>query len=297
MSEFEQIEQLGGNKQAPNSQVNFSCNYKFQAVNWVLTWNNYPDDVFEQLSKLLVPLCDKWIFGKEVGEKGTPHIQGAFKLKKKMRQGAIYNLFGCEFFLDKMKGRWCDQVYCAKGDNFICDKPIRHKPTLITYDMLRQEQKDIADRFKDYEDPLFGRKVYWFFEEKGNWGKSILCKYLVDQEEAFIVQGKNNDILFGISEYVSKHGNSPKIVIVDVPRCNQGHVSYQAIESIKNGCLYSSKYESGMIRFDSPHVLVFSNQIPEVHNLSADRWEIEYLGNDDEIEEELSKVLDELNED
>lgn len=267
----EQIEQIGGNKQTP------IFDYKFQAVNWIMTWNNYPDDVFEQLSNKLAPLCDKYIFGKEVGAQGTPHIQGAFKLKKKMRQGSIYKLFNCEFFLDKMKGRWNDQVYCAKDGNFICDKPIRKKPSIITYDMLRQNQKDIADKFKDYENPIFGRKIYWYWESDGNWGKSILCKYLVDCEDAFIVQGKNNDILFGIAEYVKANGNSPKIVVLDVPRCNNNHVSYQAIESIKNGLFYSNKYESGMCRFDSPHILVFSNQEPDYEYLSEDRWIVNEL--------------------
>lgn len=269
--EGEQIEQIGGNKQTP------IFDYKFQAINWIMTWNNYPVDVFEQIEQHLQPLCDKWIFGKEIGKCGTPHIQGAFKLKKKMRQGSIYKLFGCEFYLDKMKGRWNDQIYCAKEGEFICDKPIRRKPTLISYDMLRPSQKKIADKFKDYEDALFGRKIYWFWESNGNWGKSILCKYLVDFEDAFIVQGKNSDILFGIAEYVKNNGNSPKIVVLDVPRCNCGHVSYQAIESIKNGLFYSNKYESGMCRFDSPHILVFSNQEPDYEYLSHDRWIVEEL--------------------
>ena len=80
---IEQVEQFGGNKQTPNSTLNSSSDYKFQATNWVMTWNNYPDNVFELIEQQLIPLCDKYIFGKEVGEQGTPHIQGAFKLKKK----------------------------------------------------------------------------------------------------------------------------------------------------------------------------------------------------------------------
>lgn len=275
---LEQIEQFGGNKQSPNCKLNSSCEYKFQATNWVITWNNYPEDVFEQIKQVLIPLCIHYIFGKEVGDQGTPHIQGAFKLKKKMRQGAIYNLFGTKFFLDKMKGRWSDNLYyCSKSGDFICDKPIRPKPKLMTYDILRPNQRLIADKFKDYEDPLFGRKVYWYWEEKGGWGKSVLCKYLVDCEDAFIVQGKNSDILYGFSEYVKKHGNSPKIVVYDVPRVNQGHVSYQAIESIKNGCFYNTKYESDRCRFDSPHVIVFSNQEPVIESLSECRWIVEEL--------------------
>ena len=48
-----------GNKQ--NSLMGSSCNFQCKA--WVLTWNNYPIDVFEQMSKHLVPLCEKYVFG------------------------------------------------------------------------------------------------------------------------------------------------------------------------------------------------------------------------------------------
>ena len=119
MSNSEQNEQdnsgLGNKQTKPESQY-VEC--KFQAKNWVMTWNNYPDEqmsnVFDILKDKLVPLCDKYVFAKEIGEEGTPHIQGAFILKSKMRQGRIYNLLGYKFFLDKMKGKWEHQKYCVK---------------------------------------------------------------------------------------------------------------------------------------------------------------------------------------
>ena len=60
---IEQIEQAGGNKQTP------AFNSSFQCKNRVMTYNNYPDDIFEQIKQHLVPLCEKYVFGKEVGEK------------------------------------------------------------------------------------------------------------------------------------------------------------------------------------------------------------------------------------
>ena len=147
----------------------------------------------------------------------------------------------------------------------------------MNYDMLRTEQKEIVDKFKEMEDPLFGRKVYWFWEGKGSWGKSLTCMYMIDHMKAFVVAGKNNDILCGITKHIEEQGECPPIVIFDIPRCNCGHTSYQAIENLKNGYFYSGKYESGMCRFNRPHIICFSNEKPEDHNLSSDRWIIEEL--------------------
>lgn len=269
---FEQIEQGGGNKQTPP----ISCN--FQAKNWVMTWNNYPDDVFEQLEQALCPLCIKYIFGKEIGEQGTPHIQGAFVLKSKMRQGTIYKLFNTTFYLDKMKGRWNDQKYCAKDGNYITNVKIPMALAKVTIEMLRPEQREIASLFTEREDPLFGRKIYWFYETQGNWGKSILTTYMIDQLEATEVSGKGADVLCGIATLVEKHGECPPIVIYDIPRSiGPEYVSYTSIEKIKDGKFFSGKYESGMVRFNKPHIICFANEPPSISKLSRDRWVIRNL--------------------
>lgn len=272
---FEQIEQVGGNKQTPTNIDIPVC--KFQAVNWVMTWNNYPDDCIEQLEQRLAPLCKKYIFGKEVGSEGTPHIQGAFCLHKKTRQDTIWKLFGCKFFLDKMRGRWNDQKYCGKDGDFISNVRLPVALRKVDVNILRPDQRQVANLFTDREDPIFGRNVYWFWEPKGGWGKSILCKYMIDHMEAFVCEGANNDILCGISKYIEEHGECPPIIIFDIPRVNEGGVSYQAIEKLKNGYFFSSKYESGMVRFNSPHVIVFANQGPDYNKLSRDRWRIRNL--------------------
>jgi len=49
----------------------------------VFTWNNYAEDTEDLLEKELVPICKYVVFGKEVGESGTPHLQGYAQLKKR----------------------------------------------------------------------------------------------------------------------------------------------------------------------------------------------------------------------
>ena len=103
-----------GNKQKPSESSS-----SYRAINWVMTWNNYPEEAIGLLDAKLVPLCERYVFGEEVGEKGTKHIQGAFVLKERTRQSAIYKLLGHTFYLDKMKGKWEHQNYCMKDGNYI----------------------------------------------------------------------------------------------------------------------------------------------------------------------------------
>jgi len=67
---------------------------------------------------------------------------------------------------------------------------------------------------------------------------------------------------------------TPQIVLFNFTRALEGHVSYTAIESVKDGLVFSGKYEGGTKIFKSPHVIVFSNWHPDVTQLTRDRWEI-----------------------
>ena len=68
--------------------------------------------------------------------------------------------------------------------------------------------------------------------------------------------------------------SNTKIVVIDLPRNNGNKVSYDAIESIKNGLICNTKFETGSKGFAPPHIVVFANALPEIEKLSADRWNI-----------------------
>jgi len=74
--------------------------------------------------------------------------------------------------------------------------------------------------------------------------------------------------------YNEKRKKYPKIIIFDVPRTHIDYLNYEAIESIKNGCFFSGKYECCQVIMNCPHVLIFANTEPERYKLSSDRWNI-----------------------
>lgn len=252
---------------------------------WLFTLNNYTCDEMVQLNSMFVSLDAKFIIGEEVGEKcGTPHLQGYVEFPTKVRPvaNAAKVLGHSRIHWEKRRGTREQNIkYCAKEGNYSVTG--LHVPTptsLITYGDLRDRQRAIADLYSADEDPKFGRKIHWYYEKLGGWGKSILAAYLHDQKGALVLSGKSADCKYAIMKYVEEKGEGPKIVVIDIPRTSMDYVNYEAIESIKNGLFFSSKYESGICRFNRPWLIVFANCAPEWGRMSADRWQVVELGHD-----------------
>ena len=56
---------------------------------------------------------------------------------------------------------------------------------------------------------------------------------------------------------------------------NHESCCYTVLESIKDGCATASKFNSEVVRFKSPNVVVvFSNSTPDIQQLSKDRWKV-----------------------
>lgn len=246
------------------------------AKRWCFTWNNYPADWNSSIVPIIGPVGN-YIIGKEVGESGTPHLQGYIEFHKKVRALSVGLPKGIHW--EKAKGnRDSNLKYCSKDGEYVASGFRVPRPVpKMKMSMLRRNQKAISALFSEPEDPLFGRIIYWFWEAKGSWGKSICGKHLVDCRDAIIVGGKRDNILCGVASFVEKNSEGPPLVIFDIPRANGAHASFSAMESVKNGLFFSGKYESAMVRFNSPHCVVFANEEPDYSGLSGDRWRVRNL--------------------
>lgn len=242
------------------------------AKRWCFTWNNYPEDYDELLGSKLTG-C-KFIYGKEVGKSGTPHLQGYLELDNKNRPSN----FGLpkQIHWEVAKGnREANIKYCTKdGDyygNFQVEKPLK----LLTVEQLYDWQKGIYDILKC--DPS-DRTIYWVWEAVGNRGKSAFVKFCLSHFGGIICAGKAADIKYLIVKYKETHGIYPRYIFYDVSRKMKNFVCWNVLEEIKNGCFSSTKYECEMVLMNSPHIFCFANFEPDYDMVSGDRLNVIALG-------------------
>ncbi len=243
---------------------------------WCFTLNNYTEEEANKLDKkistqstLIRGCCQE-----EVGDEKTPHLQGVI----------TFNRGQTLTFMKKINERahWeptrnlkASLIYCSRPDkrsgriwcwNYYVKEPIEDPMKGLEF---KQWQLDIL---KLIETKPNRRDVHWYYEFVGNTGKSVFTTYLVDKHEAFAPGGSSKDILYGFAALNKK--KDVKIVVIDIPREVEIGVSYDAIEKLKNGLFYQTKYECEMVRFNPPHVIVFSNFPPREGSLSEDRIQL-----------------------
>ena len=283
-----------GNKQE-SSQNETDKVGSFRCKCWIMTWNNYPEDAIGQLDSKLVNLCEdgKYVFGEEIGAKGTRHIQGAFVLKERTRQSAIYKLLGHTFYLDKMKGKWEHQNYCMKDGNYISSgglKKYRKPMKILSVEQLNAWELKIDNIIRNEEPD--DRTINWFFSRGRNMGKTTFAKYLTKTYGGCVIGGKSADSKNNIATYVNnaEDKRAPELVICPIPKSyDVEYISYEAIEMIKDMYFYSGKYEGGQVNDDSPHLFVFANSMPDWTKMSKDRWKVyEILDKEGNYEEKDS---------
>ena len=244
-------------------------------VHHAFTWNNYPSNWLE----LIVPTFHSFDMRKcriqtEVGESGTPHLQGVvslgikcrdteFKLPKQIHWEPVESLFHCY--------KYCSKLESRDTNNFVeFDWP----PVPKTISVLRPWQEELYNHIKTEPDD---RSIYWYYDNVGGSGKSAFCKMLAVKhpKEVLVIQGgKLADIINIIFNTDTARLTT---VIIDIPRQQSNKVSFAAVECIKNGMITNTKFETGVKFFNTVHIIIFSNAEPDLHELSHDRWRVRSL--------------------
>lgn len=90
-----------------------------QSLRWCFTLNNYDEAELDSLRKSLSDSSQVRyaVFGHEIGEFGTPHLQGYVALSKKKRLNAFKSLVGQRAHVEVAKGNERQNIaYCSKAD-------------------------------------------------------------------------------------------------------------------------------------------------------------------------------------
>ncbi|AXH75570.1 MAG: putative viral replication protein [Cressdnaviricota sp.] len=239
---------------------------------WSFTLNNYTDDDIKFFCDTLDTA--KYMFQEETGEIGTPHLQGVIYFENARTGKQMKELHS--------KVHW-EKTKCLKGSVNYCCKEETRTGKIYHKGWSPPEQLDIITNLYDWQQTIVDllktkpdkRTIHWFWEPVGNRGKTELCKYILTQFQhvQYFTGGEAKDIAFQIINETW----TPKIVIFDFPRTSEGKVSYNSIESVKNGLVQSGKYKGGRKIFNAPHVIIMANWGPDTSRLSDDRWHIVHL--------------------
>ena len=135
---------------------------------------------------------------------------------------------------------------------------------------LKQWQHDVIELLKEQRDD---RTINWLVDYTGNAGKSFVCSYIRTFHNGItLTSTSQRDISFLYQEQ--------DIVSFDFTRqCDLSTVNFTIMENLKNGVLFSGKYQSTVKEFTSPNVICFSNGLPDRGKLSVDRWNVFEINN------------------
>lgn len=249
---------------------------------WCFTLNNYNEkEYIDIINYLDTNGSNKYIIGKEVGESGTPHLQGYINFEKKCRPLENKHM-NKRIHWEKCKGSEKDNIkYCSKDGKFIKKDLFVPRPvSLLKLEEMYHWQRYVVDIVCQVPDD---RTIYWFWDAKGKRGKTWLAKYLAVKHNGIPVEGKKNDILYCAAMHDSD------LYIFDFERSMEEYISYGGIEKIKNGFFLSPKYKSEPVTRACPHVICFANFEPDKEQLSKDRWNIINLKKFDKVINNISK--------
>lgn len=102
------------------------------------------------------------------------------------------------------------------------------------------------------------RGFLWVYDKYGGQGKSRLVRHLVLEHGAIMLEGK-------VADMSCAYDGHP-IACIDISRSSAEYSDhmYTFAEKLKNGVIFSSKYESGMKVFKIPAVIFFANHRPDL---------------------------------
>lgn len=132
---------------------------------------------------------------------------------------------------------------------------------------LRDWQSTLKERLSGDADD---RTVDFVVDTLGGKGKSWFCMHMLGEfdDVQYMSVAKRDDLAHMIDE-------QKRIFLMDVPRDQLQYLNYSILEQLKNGLVSSPKYESRVkVLEQAAHVVVFTNEQPDMTLLSIDRYNI-----------------------
>ena len=195
--------------------------------------------------------------------------------KRKIKLGKeVYKILGetdieqGSLTLDRKKAL---DIYISHKDDYFTDKVVQLKPW--------------QESLLEYVQKPCDREIFWVVGKEGNEGKSWFQKYVKSWLGARrVVTGI--DIKANNASIFQALRKCP-IVTADIFLFNIGKskkkfevINYDALENMKDGEAFASKYDSQQLKIRVPNVvMIFSNSPPNISQLAKVRFEVFHIIN------------------
>lgn len=285
-----------------------------KAKHWAFTLNNYTQQDVDRLSTL-PPQCIYVIYGKELGQNGTPHLQGHVSYSKRVYFNIVKAFVSDRAHIEAARNCNASIEYCKKDGDYVehGEMPTGGgnrndlaafkeavKAGMTSLVELREHHSDIYGRMPRFvleyvadhtplpelethplrqwqQDLNFllihaadSRTIIFLVDRVGNSGKSWFCHYYcrLHDNAQVLLPGKKSDMAYALRTDI-------RVLFVDAPRSKQNEfLQYDFFEDVKNGFVFSTKYESRIKYLQKCHVVVCLNEQPDYTKLSEDRYKV-----------------------
>lgn len=212
--------------------------------------------------------------GERKAHKGQGHRSDLEELQKAIASGMSYDEI-CEAFFETAAKyhRFIQERISARDSQLVKEQ----QRAILSDIALRPWQQTVVTHLEEDPHP---RHVNWLWETVGDVGKTTLANYLELEKDALVLEvGGKRDLAYIISTMIGMK----KVVVFDLSRCTAPdgnkdydplNALYSIMESLKNGRLIVTKYESTVRKCIVPHIWVFANFPPNIAKMSKDRWKL-----------------------
>lgn len=280
---------------------------------WVFTLNNYTEADEKRLAEEHPDLC-YLLYGREVGDSGTPHLQGFAKFHRRLRMASVKAIIGEHAHVEVCRNTIAAIQYCKKDGDIVEKGAFKGaggrsdldefkdavQAGMLELKEIREHHSDVYAKYPRFcleylqdhyprkvlpvhelsewqqslklvlDGPADDRTIIFAVDTVGNKGKTWFAHWYCQNHDNVQVlsPGKKADMAYCLCQ-------GTKVLFLDAPRSKQGEfVQYDFLEDVKNGYVFSPKYESRLKELPNCHVVVLMNECPDMTKLSEDRYHI-----------------------
>lgn len=270
-----------------------------QIRNFVFTCNNYTDLSIDKIKSLPDTFeCNYYIYGKEIGEKGTPHLQGYVELKSRVSfKKLTKHLNG--FHIERRKGTAESAIqYCKKDGDVVTHgtpKNPGQRTDLQSLKSMLQASPSIKlllnqDEFQlNYQSLRFAENLLKYYDKPRDYKPNVTWLYGqsgVGKTRAAIAALPNAYFKSnGSGKWWPGYDGEEDIIVDDVESDSYG---LKYILGLCDRYPFNVETKGGSREFRGRNIFITSLQHPEVEYKST--WQ------SDKIYPQLARRIDTLRE-